>query len=61
MENIEELWEQLQLREDGDIAIDLGDDEVEVVQKKRDCCLIRNVWVDQYIGKVILEVTTAKI
>lgn len=61
MENIEELWERLQLRKDGDFAIDIGDDKVEVVQKKRDRCLIENVWVDRYIGKVIIEVTTTKI
>lgn len=60
MENIEGLWDRLQLMEGEDIAITITEEEVvEDVQRRRNPCLIGKIWMEQKVGQVVLEAAMA--
>lgn len=61
MDDLEILWEQLQLTGEEDLAIDIKEEKVEDAQRKVDLCLISKVRGDRVLGKNIIETTMAKI
>lgn len=56
MENLEEMWDRLQLKEEEeDKEIEINDEELERVQRKGDLCLIGKIWVERKISKSTIE------
>lgn len=61
MDIIEELWERLNLTEEEDVAINIGDDKLGGVQRKGNLCFIGKIWIDRSIGRSIIESAMVKI
>lgn len=52
MDQMEEMWEKLQLTKEEEAKIEILTEEVKSIREKGALCLIGNVWVDRAISKV---------
>lgn len=61
LESIEELWEQFKLFDEETAMINLNEGVIDVVQKKRETCLIGKICMEHQISWSIKSFTMANI